>query len=94
MAGFYFFNWFVFSNTLGNGYAAALYKNGSEIARGTDVFINGSPFLTAGTGGGSKLVSAAANDEFQIFVISDGTRAAVVGNPAYNYFEGFLMCRT
>lgn len=94
VTGFYFFNWQVLSTTTGNGYTAALYKNGVEIARGSDVFINGTPFLTVGTGGGTKLVSASATDYFQIYIQSDATRAGSVTNSGWNYFEGFLLSQT
>lgn len=68
----------------------ALYKNGSELSRGSDVFagyFNGSVV--------SDTIQLAANDYIEVYALGDTTLAADVTAPSTtNYFSGFLISRT
>jgi hypothetical protein len=85
--GFYLFSASVQSN-ITSGYSfATLYKNGSEVLRGTQ--INGS--FVAGNGV-SGLLQLSAGDYIQVYY--QGTGGSGTPGSNYTYFQGFLMSAT
>jgi hypothetical protein len=88
IAGFYFFSWTVgipVSGTTDN--VAALYKNGTIFTWGDEG--------TAGGSSGALLMSLAASDFIEIFIVGNATVALNVGStPRKTHFSGFLLSAT
>lgn len=84
--GFYFFSWIINYSNGSSDVVASLYKNGSAIQWGTEIFASASS-------GGSTILQCATNDTIEVYAYANATRALTVGSPKNN-FSGFLVSLT
>lgn len=89
VTGYYQFNWNCHTAN-GADVVASLFKNGTEITRGQEIGATSTPATSAG----SALVSANANDYFEIHVYNNALVAFTVSQLYLNTFSGFLVSRS
>lgn len=87
--GFYAFSACMSVAASGSDITIAIFKNGSEVARGTQVTINANVSCNVTT-----LIQCTAGDTIDTRVYGSATRALNVGVANQNYFTGFLVSRT
>lgn len=93
VTGFYAFNASAYTTAGSSAHHSllvALYKNGSEVARGS----NGNTFNGLGSSVISDVLQLSATDYVEVYVYGDTTLALQVGASTFNRFSGFLISST
>ncbi len=89
VTGFYMFAGGISVNSTGQDVTVAIFKNGTDAARGTQVTINANICVTV-----SILLSCTAGDTVDMRAYGSTARALNIASPHQNYFCGFLISRT
>ena len=94
VAGFYRFQWnsLVGTTASGQGSCASIFKNGSEVSRGSFCYSSSTGQLLGSAG--CDIVQLSASDTVDVRVFATTTLPGQVGVTTYNYFSGSLVSRT